>query len=373
MTRWLMLALVAVQAAPATEPPPTRATALPLTQSAPVAYVTAAAELPHGRLVVSDHRTPAVVVLDPATGRVTPLGSIGAGPGQYVQPGGLYPAADGSIRLLDRAQARVLVITSAGEFGEPYSIEVKGVRTSSSGDRDVQHLDARGFAYFSDRFGQFLGGGGPQSTMPLVRFEPVAQAKEVVVELGLPETKRLDHGNGMVTSRGVYGSPADGWGVAPDGRVAVVRGQPYRVDWIAPDGRVTRGPDVPHTPLPMTEADRQAYLARAAGGPSASMGAGTARGSGGINTGIEPSFADTKAPFNPEDVFVSPDAEVWVQRTQPAGVAAVIYDVFDSRGRRAARLEFPAGSRVIGFGRGSVYVRETDAAGSHALRKYGRR
>jgi hypothetical protein len=208
---------------------------------------------------------------------------------------------------------RVLVITPTGTFGEPYSIEVKGVRTSSSGDRDIQMLDARGFSYFSDRFGQVLGGRGPSPTMPLVRFDPSSQTRESVADLDLPETKRIDRGDGMVLTRGVYGSPADGWGVAPDGRIAIVRGEPYRVDWVAADGRLTRGPEIAYTPIPMTEADRRAYLARVPGGGTAGVRSGGS-GDGGINTGIEPSFADTRAPFTTEDVFVSPDTEVWVQR-----------------------------------------------------------
>lgn len=374
MTRWLLLAVVALQTT-SIEPRPTRATPQPFATATPVAHITAAAELPDGRVVVSDHLTPAVVVLDPATGQSAPLGAIGAGPGQYVGPGGLYPAPDGSIRLLDRAQARVLVITSSGTFGEPYSVEVKGVRTSSSGDRDHLQLDARGFSYFSDRFGQFLGSRGPSPTMPLVRFEPMSQGRESIADLDLPETTRIDRGDGMILTRGVHGSPADGWAVAPDGRVAIVRGEPYRVDWIAADGRLTRGPEIAHAVLPMTQADRQAYLSRSAHGPSASLGTGGASGGGGaaINTGIEPSFAETKAPFAPEHVFVSFDAEVWVERTPPAGVAAVVYDVFDGGGRRVTRIEFPPRSRLVGFGRDAVYVRETDANGRQMLKKYGRR
>jgi hypothetical protein len=47
-----------------------------------------------------------------------------------------------------------------------------------------------------------------------------------------------------------------------------------------------------------------------------------------------------------------------------------VYDVFDGRGVRIDRVELPARSRVVGFGRGAVYVSERDADDLPHLRKY---
>ena len=170
----------------------------------------------------------------------------------------------------------------------------------------------------------------------------------------------------MIFTRSFIGSPADGWGVAPDGRVAIVRAEPYRVEWISPDGTVTRGPAIEITPLPMTEADKQAYRERAKA-RSASVGVAGGSGAGADDLGLL--FAETKAPFNPQDVSVSPDGRVWVMRTQPFGVAEVVYDVFDRTARRADRIQLPAGSRIVGFGGASVLVRH-EGNGRTELRKY---
>lgn len=373
MSPWLLIALVASQAGSATEPPATPAAPLPLRVAAPFKQISSALELPDGRVVVSDVRTPAVVLLDPATGAATPIGSPGAGPNQYVQPGGLYGGRSGEVLLLDRAQARVMVIGPDGALRRTYSIEVKGVQTVSDEDVDLQRLDARGFSYFTDQFGHLLSGRRSGAGTPLLRFEPASQQSETVVELQRPETRTISRPDGMTLSRGVVGSPADGWGVTPDGRVAVVRGRPYRVDWIAPDGTTTRGPEIAHEVLPITEADKQAHLASIASQPTAGVGAvgGGGRGGDGLSA-LAPEFAATWAPFSPADIVVAPDAQVWVKRTRPTGATDVVYDVFDARGRRIARLAFSAGSRVVGFGAGAVYMRTVDANGRPVLARYRR-
>jgi hypothetical protein len=49
-----------------------------------------------------------------------------------------------------------------------------------------------------------------------------------------------------------------------------------------------------------------------------------------------------------------------VQRTVPLG-APTQYDVFDRRGVLVDRLTVPAGHRIVGFGRASVYLIRTDS------------
>jgi sugar lactone lactonase YvrE len=368
MTRWVILAVAASTALSGSEPQPRKAAPAPLKINTPPAYLSAAAELAGGRLLVSDARTPAVHVIDPATGDVRTIGSVGAGPDQYVRPGGLYGGADGTLLLLDRAQLRVSVISPAGAFTRHYSIAITGTQSASDADVDLQRIDSRGFSYFTERAFGPRATGTSRPSFPLVRFDPAAQQRQTVAGLTQPETMTVDRGNGLTVSRTVIGSPSDGFGVTPDGRVAVVRGEPYRVDWIETDGRVTRGPAVVHDPVPMTDADRAAYRATSEKGPS--VGTSASGGAGGGLSGLEPRFAETKAPFRPEDVIVSPDGRVWVLRSRAATTTAVTYDVFDGRGQRIDRLEFPDRSLIIGFGKGAVYVRESGADGRVTLKKY---
>ena len=359
---WLALAL------PLSEPAARKPVQIPVKVTARLAHVSAARELADGRVLITDAKTPALLILDPRTGATSPLGSLGPGPNQYVTPGGLYGGPDGTTLLLDRGQTRTMTISATGEFKGTKSIAEHGKSGSSDEDIDQQRIDARGFAYFLDNpFGRKLAGTDKREAS-IVRFEPVTQRKETVATVQLPEMRTITDGP-MTFGRVVVGSPADGWGVAPDGRVAVVRAAPYRVEWYGTDGKVAGGPPVPFDPLPITEADKQAHAAarRGAGGSvSASSSSGATMDANKIPT----EFAATKPPFTPADVIVSPDSRVWVMRTRPLATQEILYDVFDRAGRRIDRIELPAGSRIVGFGPSSIYVRHNDGAAGCELRKY---
>jgi hypothetical protein len=362
--RWLTCSLLLILVWPsstAEEPSPRALAQVPLRIQTPLTHVSAAYELSDGRVLISNARQPSVLLLDPATGAAARIGEAGAGPGRYAQPGGVYAGPNGTAVLLDRGQKRTITISRDGALQDSRSIAVPGGSSSSDADVDFQRLDARGFVYFLEGRIAF---DEPERT--LVRFDAEAQKMETVARLRKGETRTIPAGDGMTFGRTVIGSPADGWGVAPDGRVAVVRADPYRVEWYRPGGDVTRGPAIATDAIPMTDADRKAFEAQAGDGVRV-----------GRTGGAEPSaadlgrlFADTKPPFSPDDVLVSPDARVWVLRSRPHDATAVIYDVFDPTGRRVDRIELPDGSRVVGFGRGTVYARWTDEGGRCELRKY---
>ena len=121
------------------------------------------------------------------------------------------------------------------------------------------------------------------------------------------------------------------------------------------------------TPLPMTEADKRHHTERARQRGSVSIGM-----AGGTKTDMADMgllFAETHAPFSPQDILVSPDGRVWVLRTQPVDVTEIVYDVFDGAGRRVDRVQLPAASHIVGFGTRAVLVRH-DANGHVELRKF---
>jgi hypothetical protein len=363
----LLLITLALVTSTGSEPAPRPLKPLPIRVDTPLAHISAAREIPDGRVLISNAKGPTVLLLDPVKGTLTAVGAAGGGADRYASPGGLYAGPGGATLLLDRAQTRVFTITSTGELNGSRSIARRGVTSSSDADVDRQRIDAKGLAYFIDlhRPGESLG--AKQST--LVRFDADAQSSEVVATLRRAEVRTIPAGDGLTLGRQVIGSPADGWGVAPDGRVAVVRAEPYRVEWHAPDGQVTRGSIVDYTPLPMTEADKKSVASNRRG----SVGIGPAGGPATDLSKLPLLFAPTKPPFEPDGVLVSPDSLVWVLRTAHVDATTAIYDVFDGAGRRADRIELPGNTRIVGFGRGVVYARHVDPAGRCELRKYGLR
>lgn len=360
----LLLILSSITAAmPPAEPPARSLKAVPFVIKTRPAHVTAVYDT-GSQVFISDVSTPAVWRVDPVTGATAAVGTAGPGPDQYAQPGGFYPGARGAILLADHSGPKVLTLAPDGLVTGSVPTARRGVWSSSDSDVDMTRVDAKGFAYFVDRGSAFPLTGELSNQVDLVRLHTSTLVEEKIASLAIPRSERLPSGDGMVLTRSRIGDPADGWGVAPDGRVAIVRANPYRVDWLSPTGQIKAGPTIAVDVIPYTEQDREA--ARNAGGGSVGVGR---PGGASSPASIPQKFAPNKPPFFPNDVVVSPAGAVWVMRSAPFGATMVTYDVFDATGARTDRVAFPAGSRVVGFGAAAVYVRE----GAADLRKYALR
>jgi hypothetical protein len=109
----------------------------------------------------------------------------------------------------------------------------------------------------------------------------------------------------------------------------------------------------------VTEEFKKEWSEEIARTPSTSVGFGP-EGSRGVAYGFSPPRRDMPwperlPPFSQRDVHCGPDDRAWVERiVEPTHPPRV--DVFDRSGHRVQRLELPDGSRIVGFGSGSVYV-----------------
>ncbi|MBC8085719.1 MAG: hypothetical protein H7Z40_00520 [Phycisphaerae bacterium] len=328
-------------------------------------------ELRDGQLLISDAKRGNVLLVNPATGAASVLGSVGADSNQYAQPGGFYSGLGDTTLLLDRGQSRFLLISPTGAIITSRSIRRRGFSSSSSADRDLQRLDARGLAYFTEtRQGPRVNPGVEVTdTAALLRFDAALQRSDTVALLRQARRRVTQSSGNMTTSQMMYGAPVDEWGVAPDGRIAVVRAMPYHVEWYGLDGTVVRGPAVPTDVIPFSRPERDS-ISNALTGSGGSASVGASDGASSNTAKAERWIAETKPPFATGGVIVSPDRRVWVARTLGLGVRDAIYDVFDSRGTRVDQVQLGAGSRVVGFGRNAVYAMEPDARGVVLLRKY---
>jgi hypothetical protein len=369
---------LAVAAAAQQEPAARRLNPIPIQANTQFMTVSGVREMKGGLLLVTDAKKPAIYRVDTKTGNATMLGSVGADSGQYVQPGGFYSGRGDTTFVLDRGQARISLVSSTSAIVGIRSIRRVGVTGSSSADVDYQRVDSRGLAYFTERVGRLAAklGGTVSDSIPLIRFDPLRQHCDTVALLRTREQRIVSMDEHSQVTSAVFGSPEDTWGVASDGRVAVVRAAPYRVEWYAPGGVVTRGPVIAHEPIPYTPAEKAAVEGSSAASVSGGGTAGGAeRGSaGGGRATPAPTprvFAPNKPPFEPNgEAIVSPEGRVWVSRNLPEGAAKTIYDVFDGKGDRVDRVELPARNRVVGFGQGTIYAAERDDHGAVSLRKY---
>ncbi|HEY4320770.1 MAG TPA: hypothetical protein VGM77_06260 [Gemmatimonadales bacterium] len=132
--------------------------------------------------------------------------------------------------------------------------------------------------------------------------------------------------------------------LTPDGWLAVVRVNPYRVDWRSPSGSWTRGDSIAVPLIPMTEREKVAMMARNAFGPTPEPTSSIAK------------WPATVVPINSPQVFATPSHTVLVLREPNADHPNSLYDEIDRSGHRLRSIELGAGERILGFGLHSVYV-----------------
>lgn len=360
----------------------------------PFTQVSGVQELPGGRVVVSDVRDKIVQVLDFASGRATAIGREGQGPQEYLLPVGLFPLPNGGALLQDMGNRRFLAIGPDGRVGTAIappqpSAPVGGGHqrgiVSISGLVDARGADAGGNLYFQ---GMVLppsqGESGPDS-IPIMRWDR-ARVIDTVAWLPVMEAMRprvTQTGNAMTVRIGgglAWPSQVQ-WGVAADGRIALVQPDPYRVVWISGRAR-SLGPAVPVQPIRVTEAEKKEYREQASRTrPTMVMAFG---GSGGSRpaspppsavsaTQDEPEWPTVKPPFSGRSaVLVTPEGEVWVERTRKAGDPTPVYDVFDGSGQLTRQVTLRPRSRVVGFGTGAVYLVRSDEDDLQYLERYRR-
>lgn len=352
----------------------------------PFSRISGVRELADGRLVVSDSRDKIVQLVDLRAGTARKISREGAGPGEYALPGALFPMPNDQTLLVDLQNRRFLMIKPDGTPGEtvaPPQLQTSGPNIVG-GLFNPRGSDRQGRLYFQD-LGIRPGGESPDS-VPILRWTPGATRVDTSAWMKGPQvttsTTPARGGGGGTSFRmsiggGVVWSPAEAWGVALDGQVARVMPEPYRVVWYGADRRGAAGPVIPYTPMRVTEADKAEYRETLrANPPTMIMIGGGGGGGGGAPVAPpmpEPTFAETKPPFTgTNSVLVTPDGEVWVLRTRPASDKVPVYDVFDATGRLTRKMALTPGSRVVGFGRSSVYVVRTDEDDMEYLQKFTR-
>jgi hypothetical protein len=363
--------IVVAGSAGAQNPPRTVLSKPDATFPEPFSNVAGLRELADGRVVLSDRLEQTVSILSLAAGDITPVGRRGEGPGEYVMPGPLFAWPGDSSLLFDLGGMRGLLIAPSGAVARTVTLQSSGLPIMPQG------VDVRGRIYARPSIMMTPGGARPESTA-VVRFTSADAPADTIAWLPAVGTA----GGFAVQRAGAGGPPAlrmtpyareDGWAVAPDGRVALVRAAEYQVEWIAPDGRRTVGPRLPYTPVKIGKAEREEW-ANSMGDRVMVMR--TPQGSQTMRPprpNIEDQdWPDTKPPFAGNAIRVSPEGELWIPVSQPAGTKTALYDVVDARGQRIRQVVLPEGRRLVGLGRGTLYTVSRDADDLEWLERYRR-
>lgn len=321
-------------------------------------------ELSDGRVLVSDMTEARLRLLDFTSGASRDLGRRGGGPGEYERPNALYAAARDTTLLLDLRGRRLLTILPDGRLSDRET----RLRMVSGGFKPPRGMDTRGRVYFdlSGIIAPGLERGARLGRVAVLRVDPGATSPDTVAELSVPPMD-LAGGSGPLPPY----RPEDAWAVHRDGSVAIVRHDPYRVEWFGADGRRVTGPPVDWQPVRIGRAERDAWLDRM------SADAGIVVTEGGQRRTVRPPRPDAGSldwpavlpPFE-GPAWISARGDVWVRRNRAVAESRPLYDVFDRAGRLIRQVELPAGRRVVGFGNGVVYAVRSDDFGLLWLERY---
>ncbi len=299
-------------------------------------------ELSDGRVMVSDRLEKAVRILDFAAGGMREIGRVGGGPGEYEMPGDLLPLPGDSTLLVDFGNMRVTVIDPDGRLHRSSSMQHQTGRFINPTGTDSQ-----GRLYFDD-MGSFQAGPGelPDSAAVL-RWDLAADTFDTVGYMPRPGVFTMSSGGGGARFRMGRMNPLqarDAWSVAPDGRLAIARAEPYHVAWHQPGGQTITGPDVVYDPVRVTDEDKEDFASSFSG--MAVMITSGSEGSGSRTMRLpspdadEMDWPDVKPAFHRGGVRAAAVGEIWVQRYVAHGEPEV-YDVFDSSGNLVRQVGPP--------------------------------
>ena len=338
-------------------------------------------EVAPGKILVVDPRDRTALLIDLVAGTRTKVGREGSGPGEYRYPNALLPLPNHETLLADPPQTRFLRIDATGKV-----VETIGYPPGIGSAMRPHGVDAQGRVYFEGASvsGRPDVGIVTADSVPVIRWDrKTGRIDSLMMVKGVPMRVSVS-GEGTARNFSVrqqpYGS-RDGWAVGADGRVAVARSTPYRVDTRGPSGARTIGPVVLLQAQPVTPADREAFLQGIRSERRTMQASGDGGGSGGGRAAPPgpqppPPSADdfdwpaTKPYFDAASVQMSPTGELWSERTRAAGDEIPVYDVFGADGRLVRRVSFPAKTRLVGFGDGTIYTARTDEDDLQYLERY---
>ena len=355
----------------------------------PFTQINGIRELPGNRAVVVDAQEKTLQMVDFGTRTLTKISRNGGGPGEYQLPMTAFPGPGNATWVVDPVTAKVHVVSAEGK--------ITSTLLTPGGDGPgslvfPRGVDAKGRLYFQG-MGFTPGQSGSIDSVPVVRWDPSSKVIDTItwVPSGFAVTSSGNANRMSVTMRMKPYAKADAWGALPDGRVAIVRAEPYRVDIVEVPGRMRIGAPVAYSPVKIGSAERDAYRKGQQSGGGGMMvirsGGGTPRRGGGGGGGGSAASAVRGTPgavpdedfppvmpaFPSNGVRISPEGEIWVPRNRPASDKTPTYDIFDSTGKLVGKATLKPHSAIVGFGTGTVYVARQDPDDDlRYLEKYAR-
>jgi hypothetical protein len=157
----------------------------------------------------------------------------------------------------------------------------------------------------------------------------------------------------------------DAWGVFPDGRVMVVRGDRYVPELILPNGTRRSGPAIPVTAVAVTATDRAQMMEESRRAMAEGMNAARSFSRGQPLPSFEikepQPWQSVKPPIAGQVILIDSRLRAWVPVTKRAGDVGERFDLLDAEGRLLDTVVLPKDVTLLGFGDGVLYTTRKDA------------
>ena len=338
----------------------------------PFSLVSGALELKPGVVLAVDGTELQLMLVDFAKGSKTVVGRQGSGPGEYRVPTGLFRLAGDTIWVFDATQQRLVAFNPDLTPGTTIPMMIF----------DQSTMTALTAPFLGDRKGQLYAssmtieagrsGGNIQMSLPdsvgLVRVDPRNKSRTELARVrfptsGKPEMKQ--NGTAIKMTMAYPGLVAsDPWTVFPDGRIAIVRGANYTVEFIGADGKKSAPIKIAYDPIKVTEADQKAEMDEARKQMKDQAKTVQKMMPAGITMDFElltPATWPANYPaVSPLGALAAPDGRLWVKRAIPFRAGHEEWNVIDQAGKLVARWKLPAKTTIVAVGQGVVYTVRTD-------------
>ena len=333
-------------------------------------------ELRDGRLMFHERCERMVKLIDFASGEATQVGRTGSGPGEYRLPSDLFALPGDSSAILDISARRFLVIQPDAKPGgffpaiPPQVDSAPGMIVSRT--FNPVGTDASGRFYAREGGRKVVGNQMVVTDSAAIeRWDHMSGKRDTVAFVRLLKPGPVTPGDlGVPFTTGIQ------WAVAADGRVALVHPSDYHVEFVSSAGARVIGKPIPFSRVGVSDAHKKQY--RDQQGPMCARGSRTLTMTGPDGKTItatvipppEPKeWPDVLPPFLSSAAVFAPDGVLWVQRTV-AVPDPPMFDLIAGNGTLVHRVLLAKRSKLLGFGKGVVYVARVDEDDLQYVQRY---
>lgn len=327
-------------------------------------HIVAVRELSDGRVLITDGPSQTLAILDDRLRTMRQLGRTGDGPGEYRNPGAIYPVGQDSSVLYDGPGRRWLLLINDRfvALSENLSVLRNGIRGELAGVSSRVALDRVGVG--AVRRTPFPGSRGRPEGHERVAIL-LRRPGPTVDTLALGQTRFF----GFAQKRGkslVFNAlhplqSSDQAVLFLDGRIAIAFMEPYSIEWRSGSGqRLVRTVSTERMPTLTVEQRRE-------------ITRGYVREADGAAVFTETDFSDwpdRAPPFTSRSLVAGLDGRVYVSRTSMGPSRPRRIDVFSMEHGFEGAFELPPRERLLAVGVRGVYVARLNEDDEEVLVRY---